>query len=339
MNVARPRAVPLIARAGAVVLIAALGATCVHRPPVVANEVRGHGTDVAAHIRLGMSDGGIVRVPLEDYTVGSVLAELPLAREVRAAAGRMAMVQTILARTYALANLERHATEGFDLCATTHCQVFRPAADAPSPLRALVERAARDTRGLVVTYEGRLVQALFHADCGGATSSADSVWGGPAPPYLRGVDDAFCVMRPATPWRHTATASLVRQALNRDPRTRVGTRFVGVEVVDRDSAGRAVRVRLRGDRTTDVRAEVFRAVLTASFGPRAIKSTRFEVERDHETFVFSGTGHGHGVGACQVGVMARARTGHDPARILAHYYPGTRLNRLSALRRPVVIAN
>lgn len=280
-----------------------------------------------------MSDGGIIRLPLEDYAVGSVLAEAALARESRAAAGRMAKVQAILARTYALANLERHGTDGFDLCATTHCQVYRPATDAPPTLRVLVERAARDTRGLVVTYEGRPVQALFHADCGGATSPADSVWGGQAPPYLRGVDDAFCLLRPTTPWRHAVTASRLRAALNRDPRTRVGARFVGVEVMDRDDAGRAVRLRLRGDRTTDVRAEVFRAVLTASFGARAIKSTRFEVEQNRETIVFTGTGHGHGVGACQAGAMARARAGHDPARILTHYYPGTRLDRLTVSRR------
>ena len=86
-------------------------------------------------------------------------------------------------------------------------------------------------------------------------------------------------------------------------------------------------------RALKVRAEVFRAVLTASFGARAIKSTRFEVEQNRETIVFTGTGHGHGVGACQAGAMARARAGHDPARILTHYYPGTRLDRLTVSRR------
>ena len=78
---------------------------------------------------------------------------------------------------------------------------------------------------------------------------------------------------------------------------------------------------------------MFRDVLMASLGARAIKSTRFDVRQDHGMFVFNGTGHGHGVGACQTGAMARARAGHDAARILAHYYPGTRLQHLAALRR------
>ena len=307
-----------------------------HRPPIVATETPDRGTAIDASIRLGTGDGDIVQVPIEDYVVGSVLAEAALARESRAAAGRMAMVQAILARTYALANLDRHASAGYDLCATTHCQVYRPTSRAPDRLRALVEEAAQDTRGLVVTYAGRPVQALFHADCGGATSPSDSVWGGHAPPYLRGVDDAFCLTTPTLPWQHAVSASALRDALNRDRRTRVGSSLASIAVIDRDDAGRAVRLRLRGDQTTEVRAGVFRDVLMASLGARAIKSTRFDVRQDHGMFVFNGTGHGHGVGACQTGAMARARAGHDAARILAHYYPGTRLQHLAALRRPGV---
>jgi stage II sporulation protein D len=44
--------------------------------------------------------------------------------------------------------------------------------------------------------------------------------------------------------------------------------------------------------------------------------------------VFTGTGFGHGVGLCQIGALARARLGGPVDRILAHYFPGTRLIRL-----------
>ena len=39
---------------------------------------------------------------------------------------RMLEVQTIISRTYAVSHLGRHAREGFDLCSTTHCQLFDP---------------------------------------------------------------------------------------------------------------------------------------------------------------------------------------------------------------------
>ena len=87
-------------------------------------------------------------------------------------------VQALVSRTYAIANLGRHAADGYDLCDTTHCQVvYRPAMAAEGPADAAA-RAVNATRGRVLTFEGRVIQALFHADCGGHTAAATSVWGG-----------------------------------------------------------------------------------------------------------------------------------------------------------------
>lgn len=47
-------------------------------------------------------------------------------------------------------------------------------------------------------------------------------------------------------------------------------------------------------------------------------------------FVFEGRGFGHGVGMSQYGARGRAQAGWATARILAHYYPGTRLTRAAA---------
>ena len=287
-------------------------------------------------IRVQVEEGATARIrviPLEDYVVGSVLAELPLGSLDPAAGERMAQVQAVLARTYALANLGRHAHEGFDLCATTHCQLFRPAQAWASETFRIAEAAAEATRSLVIVYENRPIQALFHSDCGGHTSAAGLVWGGPTPPYLRAVADTFCSTDRAEPWRFAIGVHRLRDALNQDVRTHVGARLDRIAVVERDEGGRAVRVVLDGERAPMVRGEEFRAVLAQHFGAHSLRSTRFTVRREAAEFVFTGRGYGHGVGLCQTGAIARARAGHSPQEIIQHYYPGTRLDHTRAVVR------
>ena len=308
-------------------LILAVATGCVRRPPLLPEIPAG----TTVRVRPGDAGSAIRHLAMKEYVKGSVLAEVPLTDSSPLAARRTAEVQAILARTYALANLGRHVEEGFDLCATTHCQVYRPAASQPPALVALATDAVRRTEGVVVTYERRPIQALFHADCGGHTSSAQSVWGGPTPPYLNGARDRFCDSRRPPGWRFVLDASVLRDALNGNERTAVGSHLSEIEVQQRDAAGRAVHITLRGERTRVVRAAVVRAVLVRRFGPHSFKSTRLDVRPSGDTFVFEGTGYGHGVGLCQIGAIARAAAGHTPAEILGHYYPGTTLERLDWL--------
>jgi stage II sporulation protein D len=273
----------------------------------------------------------IVTLPLEDYVAGAVRAEvLPSTLRARPASGALD-VQAIVSRTYAAANLGRHATEGYDLCDTTHCQVYRPAASGDAQGDAAA-RAVGATRGMVLTYEGRVIQALFHADCGGHTASAATVWGGTEAPYLESVEDWLCTGRPDARWTFAVEERGLLQALNADARTRIGERIQGVEVVSRDASGRALAVKLVGSKAISIRAETFRAVVTQAFGARSIRSTRFETSRDGARLRFAGVGFGHGVGLCQGGTVRRAETGQTAAEILSHYFAGTRLQTGRAAR-------
>ena len=270
-------------------------------------------------------EGAVVTVGVEEYVVGSILAEADIRGLDADAAERVARVQAILARTYALANRQRHAHEGFDLCSTTHCQVYRPPDTLSKDNLDLAASAAQATAGLVITNEGLPINALFHADCGGSTSDAAVAWGGPTPPYLRAIGDAFCLLETPTTWRFTLDGADLLGALNHDQRTRVGAHLDALETTEEDRAGRVVSVVIRGERTVSVRGEELRQVLTGRFGPHSIRSARFSVERRGDQFVFEGRGWGHGIGLCQRGASARARAGHTAAEIFHHYYPGTSL--------------
>lgn len=287
------------------------------------------GGETRLRVRLGQGlQARVVTMPLEEYVAGSLLAEVAFDGLEPGVARRMARVQALVARTFAYARIGRRRHGGFDVCDATHCQLYRSRMDWPAPLQRLATEAVADTRGLVITHENRPIDALFHSDCGGHTSPAWTVWGGPTPPYLMGVRDPYCAATERHDWRFEIEAPSLRDVLNQDRRTRVGSRLDGIRVLEVDQAGRIVRLVLDGERTPVVRGEELRAILVARFGPPSVRSTRFQVRREGTRFVLEGNGYGHGVGLCQTGALRQARDGRRPEDILRYYYPGTTLRTL-----------
>jgi stage II sporulation protein D len=278
-------------------------------------------------------------VPLEDYAAAAALSEFTPAAGDPSAVEAMFEVQAIIARTYAAAHVGRHAAEGFDLCSTTHCQLYDPARLPVSRWGPEVRDAIRRTAGVVVAYDGLPADAVYHADCGGRTSAASDVWEGPGKPYLISVPDAGAAKDAHEAWQYAIDAKTLERALAKEVRLRGARGLRSIGVVARDDAGRAERVRVRGASHVEVRGTDLRALLSAAFGPRSVRSTMFRIERSGARFVFSGRGFGHGVGLCQVGALARIEAGDSPARVLQHYYPGTTLVRLAALRTGRVSAS
>jgi stage II sporulation protein D len=280
-------------------------------------------TRIPSTIRVQVHEAGalVVReVPLEQYVEATILSEVHPDVADEPIAERLFEVQAIVARTYAVANAGRHAKEGFDLCATTHCQLYEPARLKTSRWAPAAHDAVRRTAGELLWFGDQPAHAVFHSDCGGHTSSADAVWGGPAVPYLVAEPDT-CPPEHSE-WTFEARATELRTALNADARTNVGPALDRVEISGRDAAGRAELITLRGTRTFVVRGEVFREVVTRALGVKSLRSTLFSVKRAGDHFVFSGHGFGHGVGLCQAGAAVRVRGGVAPAEVLRHYFPG-----------------
>ena len=97
-------------------------------------------------------------------------------------------VQAIICRTYALANLRRHANEGFHLCDKVHCQVYH----SKSRFNPDIVKGVNVTKGtVIVDADIQLITAAFSSNCGGHTANSEDVWTAPLP-YLRSVEDTFC---------------------------------------------------------------------------------------------------------------------------------------------------
>lgn len=268
-------------------------------------------------------NGRVTSVAFEDYVLGSILAEVVPANEALPVAARIYEVQAVVARSYALSHLGRHRSQGFDLCATTHCQVYEPSRIRSSRFAPVAREAVRRTSSQVLSFGRRPIDAVFHADCGGATAAADAVWGGAPVPYLPAHEDDVEVAHRS--WRVELSAEQLRAALNKDARTAVGARLDALSVDSRDASGRAAMVTIRGERRLTVRGEDLRAALNQALGGQRVLSTRFDIERTGRAYALTGSGFGHGVGMCQVGAAARARRGDSLLAIVGAYYPGARV--------------
>jgi stage II sporulation protein D len=312
------------AAVGILTVLMGMGA-CVPGPVTVATpQPTAMARPVMLRVQVREGERMVVReVPLEDYVTATALSEVHPDAADGTIAERVFEVQAVLARSYALSNRGRHAGEGFDLCSTTHCQLYEPSRLGTSRWAAVARDAVARTAGELLWFNGTLAHALFHADCGGHTSDAAAVWGGPAPPYLAGASDGGPAESAHTDWTFEASPAALRAALNADPRTAIGARLERIDVAGRDAAGRAELITLGGTRTFVVRGEVFRDAVTRALGVKSIRSTLFTIRKTHEGFIFSGKGYGHGVGLCQAGAIARLRAGASVNSVLAHYFPGT----------------
>ena len=283
------------------------------------------GPQASTSLRVRVS-GRVVSVPVERYVLGAALSEVTPTGETASTAARVYDVQAVTARSYALAHRGRHAAEGFDLCDTTHCQVYQPDRIKTSSFSAIAEGAVSRTRGQALRAGQAIIDAVFHADCGGHTTTPSAAWNGTNHSYLPAQEDHVPGLTHRT-WTFEASEAEWRTLLNGDPRSSVGAVLRTVEVTSTGPGDRVTGVRLVGARERVVTGDVLRSVVTAARGTRALMSTRFTVHRTPAGFRLVGPGFGHGVGLCQVGAIARARRGDRLTDILTHYYPGATLTK------------
>ena len=259
----------------------------------------------------------VATVPLDAYLYAVVPLEIG-----RGGTDAALQAQAIVARTYALA----HRAQGrpYDLVAHAGDQVWG-AIDAESPQTS---RAVDATSGAVVTYGGGLATVFYASCCGGHTADARGLWGGADLPYLRGVDDPYCLISPDARWSETLSVGDLSAAL--------GSRLAGL--------GTLRRIGL-GDPAADMRRTVTfagtagvldlsSAQVRSALGSRVPLRSSFwlsltvagDPAQPSTQVTIEGAGRGHGVGLCQWGARVMARAGRSAREIVAYYFPGTTID-------------
>lgn len=116
-------------------------------------------------------------IPLEEYILGVVPSEMPSKWNIEAL-----KAQAIAARSYAIANRGKRASRGYDLKDTPEDQAYGGA----SSETAATNRAVAETKGIVVTYNKKIIPAYYSASAGGHTINSGEIWNKDLP-FLRSV--------------------------------------------------------------------------------------------------------------------------------------------------------
>jgi len=275
-------------------------------------------------LRIELQADGCLRVinivDIEDYLRGVVANEMfadPEGFKVQAVVSRTLAV-------YVRDRVPRHEGDGFDLCATGHCQVYR-GVDSESPL---ADEAVESTAGEIVTFQGKPILAAYHANAGGATDEVDEVWPGSIKKdftYLAAVQspyDESANKLPGYQW----CFHWQRQISLPEVGERMTARGQNVgEVQDL-----IVRQRSRSNRVKELevvgKAGRARVVGTAAVNEvLGTPSSKLQLRKKGSSFAAEGWGYGDGIGLSQQGALGMAWAGYDYREILGFYYRGVAL--------------
>ncbi len=271
----------------------------------------------ASHTVTVLSGETVCEVSLSDYLTGVVLAESLPAFEPEALSA-----QSVAARTVALRREDHPKHEEADLCADPACcQAYFNEAEAKETYgedwakwEAKARAAVAETDGLVLRYEGELIDAVYFASSGGATETAAAVWGGEVP-YLQSVKSPDSGERFVRETRFSA-GEFRTAILKETPEARLNGDPSGwFSSIERTEGGGVKEIEIGGVAYGGVE-------LRKLF---SLRSTNFTVSVEDGVIVFTTSGCGHRVGLSQYGAQEMALDGADFREILAHYYQGTEL--------------
>lgn len=248
-------------------------------------------------------------VNLEDYVKGVVTSEVGINWPEEAL-----KAQAVVARTYAVAQIIRNRDRNFyDVTSSVFHQVYRQDEGAEQ-----IEKAVRETKGQILTYEGQPIMAFYHACSIGKTENPEEVFGKNYP-YLKSVE-VPSTPSPYTLWEKKISFDTLKKALSID-------KISDVKIKSYTSTGRVKELEFSdGKNKKTIRATELRRILQWT----AIPSTMINsVKIEEDGVVFEGYGFGHGVGMCQWCAFQMAHEGKNYKEILQYFYPGTEITTIN----------
>lgn len=247
----------------------------------------------------------IVSMDLEEFIKGVLAAEMPVEFELEAL-----KAQAVAARTYVYGRVIKlygprdDSHKGADICTNpAHCLAWKSKANAVKSWSIFtagrnwdkISRAVVETEGIILTYENKVINALFHSNSGGRTENNEDVWEGASVPYLRSVESIGEEYSPAYRDVVTLTTDEFTEILkSKYPEFELenGDIMSNITVLEYTEGGRVKNIQI-GNIT--MKGTEFRAL----FG---LKSANFSIEMsDDGMLAIRTTGYGHGVGMSQWG--------------------------------------
>lgn len=271
--------------------------------------------------------GQIREVPLEQYLVGVVAAEMPAEFELEALKAQAVASRTYVLKKVMLGTPNPHHPEA-DVCTNpAHCQGWVSTDEMQKRwglwryigYKEKMDMAVYATRNMVISYQGQIIDPVYHSNAGGRTENSEDVWKYKIP-YLRSVDSPWDKEAP----RLRNVISYLLEEVDRKLGTSLaaqpvakltGPKAPALQVTAYSATGRIKEVRITGKTFT---GNDLRRLL-------GLNSTNLTWEVKDGRLVFTTVGNGHGVGMSQYGANGMAKEGKDFRQIVAHYYTGTQI--------------
>jgi len=258
----------------------------------------------------------VIELLLEDYIVGTVVAEMPASFEEEAL-----KAQAVCARTYALRKLldNKKYPQNADLSDDIYsCQAYiseeqyKKLHPGFANMYSKVKDAVEATRGEIIMFKEQPIDALYHSTCGGRTESASEVWGQDIP-YLRSVKCEYC--KESRYYSYVQVFSV--QEFNRS--LALGNKTPVLKDSQKTDAGRIKKITINDK---EISGEKLRQKL-------GLPSTWCGFNIDDTKVEIRSRGYGHGLGLCQYGANGMAAEGKKYHQIIKKYYHGVEFYRIN----------
>ena len=264
------------------------------------------------------------RMNIEEYLVGVVAGEMKPGWPLNAYAA-----QAILARTFTMEFLSRGGTRKLHGTDISTDEKEAQAYNARN-IKPIIREAVEKTKGLVLVYRNRYIKGWYHASSGGITAYAKEGLGykGPEPPYISSVKSPEEKYTPKEElyWQATLTSAEINAALAKMKLKPIG-QVQKLEILKRSKTQRAVLLKFTGTKGT---VKVAGADFRLNYGPEKLRSIWIsdDIKNTPGAIKVKGRGFGHGVGLSQWGAYALAKQNWSPKRIILHYYPKARVEKI-----------
>ncbi|AVQ11426.1 Stage II sporulation protein [Leptospira santarosai] len=228
----------------------------------------------------------------------------------------------IVVLSYALANRNRHKSEGYDLCDLTHCLQYsgRMEWKTKDQLNSSSSTVLKDANG-------KILEAFFHSSCGGNLSKPSVLWKNyknEESTFRSGKDiwrkdQVLCESSPHSHWETIVTRSELEEAIGIKKITLLKPTLTESRVSE-------ILVTTE-DTKSAIPTSTFLSKIGKKLGWNRIKSNDFAIENSKNGFLIRGKGFGHGIGLCQYGAREMAYQGATSTEILKFYFPKARLEK------------
>ena len=259
-------------------------------------------------VKVKSKDGEIIEQNLEEYVSGVLAAEMPVNFALEAL-----KAQAVATRSYCIYYLGKNDYIPAGVSAQDWLSEEEQRerwGDNYENYRQKIVQAAAETKGEVLLWQDSVIEAVYHASCGGyKTAAAADVWGGYIP-YLQSVDCPHGEDKHSKKENHFSRAELAES---------LGAPAKGeIKITAKDASGRVAEITVGGEafQGSEVRSAL------------GLPSTVFTVKTKGDEVIITTDGSGHGVGMCQYGANYYALEGWDYKQILAHFYQETELGKV-----------